>query len=97
MLKYILYPMFGLGVVGFYGISAATATDATSVPTQRSTVAPEHRGTFATAPIVWRTGFHGPAARRPTYSSGSRGGGGVYLGGGSYGSSGGFGGFGGGK
>lgn len=97
MLKYILYPLFGLGVVGFYGISAATATDVTSVQTQRSTVPPEHRGSFATAPILWRTGFHGPAAYRPSYSSGSSGGSGYGGGGGYYGGGGGFGGFGGGK
>jgi len=93
MLKYVLYPMFGLSVLGFYGVTAATATDMTSVQTQRSTIPAEYRsgGSFRSAPIIWRTGFHGPAAYRPSYSSGSSYGGSGYRGGGYYG------GFGGGK
>ncbi len=92
MLKYIFYPVFGFGVLGAYGLSAATATDMTSVQAQRSTVPTEYRGSYATAPIIWRTGFHGPAAYQPTYSSGSSGSGGGYYGGSSGGYYGGFGG-----
>lgn len=85
MLKYLFYPLFGLSVVGAYGVSAATATDVSSVQTQRSSVPSQYRGSYAAAPIVWRTGFHGPAAYRASSSgsSGSRGGsyGGGYYGG----------------
>jgi uncharacterized membrane protein len=98
MLKYIFYPMFGLGVVGAYGVTAATATDVTSVQTQRSTVPMEYRQSYNAAPIIWRTGFHGPRAYQPTYSSSSSGsssGGGGFYYGGSGGGGGGFGGFGG--
>ena len=91
MLKYFFYPVFGLAVVGGYGVSAATATDASSVSTQRSTVPAQYRGSYAAAPIVWRTGFHGPAAYRAASSGSSGSSRGGYVGGGYYG------GFGGGK
>ena len=87
MLKWIFYPVFGLGVLGAYGASSMSGTDMTSVNTRRSTLTTEQvaGGGYRTAPIVWRTGFHGPAAYRPpTYSSGSSGsgrsGGGYYGG-----------------
>ena len=94
MSKYILYPLFGIAVVGAYGVTAATATDVTSVPTQRGTIPNEYRQGYAAAPIVWRTAFHGPAAYRPAYTgSGSSGtGGGYYYGGGGGGGFGGLGG-----
>ena len=94
MLKYIFYPLFGLGVVGAYGVTAASATDVTSVQTQRSTVPAEYLGNYAAAPIIWRTGFHGPSAYQPTYSSSSSSssGGGYYYSGSSGGGFGGFGG-----
>jgi uncharacterized membrane protein len=96
MLKYIFYPLFGLGVVGAYGVTAASATDVTSVQTQRSSVPTEYRGNYVAAPIIWRTSFHGPSAYQPTYSSSSSSssGGGYYYSGSSS-SGGGFGGFGG--
>jgi hypothetical protein len=82
MLRYVLYPLFGAGVIGAYAIAAATGTDVTSESTHRRSLpagaldAPA----YGAAPFIWYTGFHGPAAyRAPTYSSGSRsfGGGGV--------------------
>jgi hypothetical protein len=82
MLKYVFYPIFGLSVLGAYGATAATATDLTSVPTNRTTIPAQFRGpgAYRAAPIVWRTGFHGPAAYQPTYSSSGGGGGGFYGG-----------------
>ncbi|MEM9193851.1 MAG: hypothetical protein AAGF12_32045 [Myxococcota bacterium] len=91
MLKYLFYPIFGTAVLGGYAMSASSATDISSVNTQRSTIPAQYRaaGGFAAAPVVWRTGFHGPSAYRPSYSSSSGssygGGGGYYYGGSSYG------------
>lgn len=102
MMRYLFYPVFGAAVLGGYAWTALEGVDVTSVDTTRSaiptTLAPVGAGpeTYATAPIVWRTGFHGPGAYTPTYY----GGGGTSGGGSSYGGGGGggfWGGFGGGK
>ena len=95
MLRYVLYSIFGISVIGLYGLTTATAADMSSVPTTHGAVPPEYRasGAWRTSPIVWRTGFHGPAAYVPptvdTGSSGSSGSGGGGVGF--------YGGFGGGK
>ena len=81
MWKYLLYPAFGLGVLGAYGSVAFGGRDVTSVDVRRGAVPAGYRNAtnFAAVPIIWRTGFHGPAAYRPpatssTYrTSGSRG------------------------
>jgi hypothetical protein len=88
VLKWVLYPVFGLSVLGAYGASTTSGVDMTSVDTRRTTMPAEYRsaGAYRAAPIIWRTGFHGPAAYRPptSYSSGSSGSSG-YSGGGYYG------------
>ena len=92
MWRFILYPLFGLAVIGAYAASAMTGTDITTVKTQRRTLPKDAniRGgvPYGVAPIIWYTGFHGPQAYRPRYNGSS----------GSYRRSGGsYGGFGGGK
>lgn len=91
-MRYVLYPLFGIFVIGGYAVSAMTSADMSSTPTTHTTLPP---GVMAgpgltTAPVVWRTGFHGPAAYEPVSSGGSSGSGSSY--GGGY-----YGGFGGGK
>ncbi len=90
MLRYVLYGIFGLSVIGLYALTTATGGDMSSVPTTHGAVPPQFRasGAWRTSPMVWRTGFHGPAAYVPPGSdTGSSGGGGVGF----------YGGFGGGK
>jgi len=88
MLRYLLYPAFGLTVLGGYAATASQATDLTSTNVRRGTIPAAYRGAdLSRAPILWHTGFHGPAVYRPSTTS-SRGGG--YYGGG-------YGGYGGGK
>jgi hypothetical protein len=93
VLRYVLYSIFGISVIGLYGLTTATGGDMSSVPTTHGAVPAQYRasGAWRTSPMVWRTGFHGPAAYVPptvdTGSSGSSGGGGVGF----------YGGFGGGK
>ena len=89
MLRYILYPIFGTGVLGGYALMASTGVDVSSTTTHQSRM-PVMAGqpvNYQAAPVVWRTGFHGPSAYRPStsYSSGSSrrsSSGGVYYGGG---------------
>lgn len=83
MLKYLIYPVFGLTVIGGYAGVSAMGSDITSTTTHRSNVPAQHRGPgLAAAPIIWHTGFHGPSRY---YSSGSSSGGGSYGGGRTYG------------
>jgi hypothetical protein len=77
VLRIALYSVFGLGVIGLYGVSMATGGDMSSVPTTHGAVPAEYRasGAWRTSPMVWRTGFHGPAAYvPPTVDTGSSGG-----------------------
>ena len=70
---------------------AFSGVDVTSVDTQRSQVPAQYAsqpGRLPAAPIIWRTGFHGPGASQVRTR---RSGGGFFGGGGGYG------GFGGGK
>lgn len=86
MLRHLLYPAFGLIVLGGYAVVASRGIDAASPQVRRGTVPAAYRGSgLSAAPIIWYTAFHGPAAYRPRTSSG-----GGYVGGG-------YGGFGGGK
>ena len=71
MLKYALYGIFGLVVVGGYGACAVLAgpghvygerAEPVQVPPSSD---PQ---TYSTAPIIWHTGFHGPAARVVDYT-----------------------------
>lgn len=85
MLRIFLYSFFGLSVIGVYGLSAISASDMSSVPTQRTSLPAQYQagGAWRTSPMVWRTGFHGPAAYVPPNvntggSSGSSGSGGSY-------------------
>lgn len=85
MLRYLFYPAFGLIVLGGYATVARSAFDAASPGVRRGSVPAGYRaGNLSAAPIIWYTGFHGPAAYRPRTSSG-----GGYVGG--------YGGYGGGK
>jgi hypothetical protein len=82
--RYVLYPLFGLLVIGGYAMSAMTASDLSSTPTTRTTLPPGVAGGMgvSNAPIVWRTGFHGPAAYEVVSSGSSGSGSGVgYYGG----------------
>ena len=71
MWKYLFYPAFGLGVLGSYGSVAFGGRDVTSVDVRRGVMPAGYQNAtnFAAAPIVWRTGFHGPAAPRMPSSS----------------------------
>jgi hypothetical protein len=79
-----LYSIFGLTVVGGYAVTATAGADLSSVPTQHGAVPAQYQasGAWRTSPMVWRTGFHGPAAYVPpsvdTGSSGSSGSSGSY-------------------
>jgi hypothetical protein len=82
MLKSLLYPAFGTIIIGGYALSGISATDVSTTQVQRSTLPAPYRGTpaaYGTAPIIWRTGFHGPGAYQPSYGGS---GGGTYGGGG---------------
>jgi len=99
VLRIILYSVFGLSIIGAYGVASMGATDMSSVPTQRASVPAQYRaaGAWRSSPMVWRTGFHGPAAYvPPNINTGSSGGSSGSSGGGTYGV-GYYGGFGGGK
>ncbi|NOY94298.1 MAG: hypothetical protein GXP55_24230 [Deltaproteobacteria bacterium] len=94
MLKYALYALFGLTVVGGYAAFAALSGPGRvygerGAPIQ---VPPSTNAeTYRTAPVIWRTGFHGPAARVIDYTPRRR-----TYGGSGYGGSGrGYGGYGG--
>jgi len=84
VLRIFIHSFFGLSVIGAYGVASVAATDMSSVPTQRASVPAQYRaaGAWRTSPMVWRTGFHGPAAYVPpdinTGSSGGSSGGGTY-------------------
>lgn len=75
MLKYLFYPVFGTAVLGLYGLTASSGVDVGASGVQRSVIPAQYRaqGMYRTAPIIWRTSFHGPAAYRPQTSSGSGG------------------------
>jgi len=74
MLKYILYPIFGVSVLGAYALSASVATDVGTTVTSRSKQLPPVAGSgssggYAAMPIIWYTGFHGPSRYVPSSSS----------------------------
>lgn len=92
MFRYILYPLFGVAVLAAYALSAAAGVDVSSVDTERTRMPATLAGQpaeYGSAPVIWRTAFHGPAAA-PRETRGG-GGGGFYVGTGG-GFSGGFGG-----
>ncbi|MEM7448236.1 MAG: hypothetical protein AAF355_08340 [Myxococcota bacterium] len=83
MLRYAFYPLFGLSVLGSYAVMNASGADITSVRTTRSSVPATYGRAedFQGAPLIWRTGFHGPGLYRTgryRSTSGYRGG---YFGG----------------
>ena len=89
MFKLLLYPIFGIAVIGAYAGAAASGSDLSSVPTSHSAVPAQYRaaGAWQAAPLVWKTGFHGPAAYVPPtirYSGGGGYGGSRRYGGGGY-------------
>jgi len=93
MLKYALYGLFGLSVVGGYGLS--TVGNSGRVVGARGQVVSAPPSTnpesYRAVPVIWRTGFHGPAARVIDYTPRRR-----SYGGSGYGGSGrGYGGYGG--
>jgi hypothetical protein len=94
MLKYVLYGIFGLTIVGGYGVMAAMGRSGHVYGEQgvRVQVPPSaDPTTYQSAPVIWRTGFHGPAARVIDYTPRRR-----TYGGSGYGGSGrGYGGYGG--
>lgn len=76
MLKYLFYPIFGGSVLAAYVAVALSGADTGSVtPSRRQLPAMAGPGPmgYAAAPIIWYTGFHGPARYTPSGSSGSSG------------------------
>lgn len=94
MLKYALYGIFGLVLVGAYALVALTPASQRRMGSPgRPVQAPPTTDveTYRAQPAIWRTGFHGPGARVIDYTPRRR----SYGGSGYGGSGGGYGGYGG--
>ena len=92
MIRYAMYCMFGVLVIAGYAFGATSAVDAGSTNVRTGRLPAEAYATpggYGAVPILWYTGFHGPAAYRSSYGTGSYGGSGY--------SGGHYGGYGGGK
>lgn len=62
MLRYLLYPLFGLIVIGGYGFYTGTGRDLGATSVQRRSMPPGARapsGGFRAAPIFWYGGYSG--------------------------------------
>jgi hypothetical protein len=64
MLRHLLYPAFGLLVLGGYGFYGATGRDFAAVSAETRTIPPEARvasagGGFRASPIFWYGGYAG--------------------------------------
>lgn len=71
MFKYALYGLFGLVVVSAYGVTAVASRKGHVYGTRGTVVsAPPSSDptTYRATPIIWGTGFHGPAARVIDYT-----------------------------
>lgn len=65
MLKYILYPLFGLGVLGAYVVSASSATDVGTIPTAQQQLPPMAGPSAAGSSGVGSSGV-GPSGAGPS-------------------------------
>lgn len=71
MIGKILYPLFASGVLFVYAVGAFAGKDVSAVDTQRSRIPSQYLGgAYQNAPVVWRSGFHGPGPA-PVVSSSS--------------------------
>jgi len=62
MLRYLIYPLFGLAVLGAYGFFTATGRDLGTASVERRSMPPGSRrpsGGFHVAPVFWYGGYAG--------------------------------------
>jgi hypothetical protein len=62
MLRYLIYPIFGLTLVSGYGLYGFTGRDIAATSVERRAMPPGSRqasGGFRAAPLFWYGGYHG--------------------------------------